>query len=223
VTTRADQRISFKQAAALIYRAASPSPDQVRRVAELVAHGELDGTTRGTTMDAVAAFMANSSIDRAAGVVKSAPHAGMRAANADHAKHREPLDRVYRETLKDYFLALIFRRKVSRASKTFQRAVLAGQIFILLLIAAAVVFTSRTVFTPLSPERAAVVRWLQETYPEHRVNQWHSPAAGGDGQVRMRVEFRYVPPGRRGVDTVRVFTVVDGQVVSVDSEIDGDE
>jgi hypothetical protein len=205
MVARTDQRISFKQAAALIYRASDPTSAQVRRVAELVALGEINGTARGTTMDDVAAYMAKATLDHRASAGAGRAPTALKKETA--ATHQEPLDRVYRETLKDYFLALIFRRKNSRASKSFQRAVLAGQFAILVMLIGAVLFTARTAFPPLAPERAAVVHWLRENNQQFRIIQWHPAVRGEDGKMRMRVEYHYVTDRRKGIDTDRIFTI----------------
>jgi hypothetical protein len=36
----------------------------------------------------------------------------------------------------------------------------------------------------------------------------------------MRVEYHYVTDRRKGIDTDRVFTIAEGKVVSVDSDVE---
>ena len=205
------RRMSVKDAAEIIFRTSQPTPEQLQRVQELLVPGELQGDSRGTTANAVADFVARSALNNAPGK----QHANARRTSH---KHDERLNRVYRESLKDYFLAVIMRRKIRNASKFFQHAVLAGQIVLLAAIVGAILASVRMVFPPTRPEHAAVVRWLDENAHRHRVVKWHPTKTGDDGKTQLWVEYHYVTPQGRGIDTRRVFTVDGDRVVSVDSE-----
>lgn len=194
-----DKRLNLREAAQVIYGVKQSTPEQIERVRALIATGELVGDSRGTTTQHVAAYLARIALLR------------QREARADAPKGE--LEGVYQETLKNFFLAVVFQRRLKGTSRTFQRAVLIGQIVSLCLIAALVFFSARTAFPPLSPERAAVHEWLEANARKPRINRWHPPQIGDDGQTRMRVEYHYVAESGKGIDTDRVFIIADGQVV----------
>lgn len=203
------QRISLREAARLIYRVQQPTPEQIERVRMHIDNRELAGDRQGTTTTSVADFLARTATAR------------QRATRPDHAaSHREAdeLDRVYHEGLKNFFLAVIFQRKLQGTSVRFQRAVVAGQIGLLVMTLALVAFSARTAFPPLSPERAAVLTWLKANEKKPRIIQWHSPAVDGHGRVRMRVQYHYVTPLGKGVDTDRMFIIQNGQVVGMETD-----
>ena len=125
---------------------------------------------------------------------------------------------MYQDTLKQYFLAVFLKRKTHDASKLFKRAVLAGQITFLCAVALLVVFTARWAFPPLSEERAAAVAWLEANTDRYRIVQFHPTSYDENGNAQLWIEYHYSTPQGRGVDTKRVFTVANGQVIAVDSE-----
>lgn len=210
MTAQADRRISFRRAAEMIYRTSKPTPQQIQRVAELTAQGELSGDSRGTTADAVAAFITKISLQKqgSGGVARPGPR-GQR--QSDQMQH------VYQETLKQYFLAVLLRRKVHNATRAFRRAVLAGQIALLAAVGLFVLLSIRTMFPPMSPERTAAVNWIEENTERHRIIKFHPTEFDNDGKAKLWVEYHYTTPQGRSVDTRREFTVAGGKVVSVNS------
>jgi len=209
--SQADKRLNIKRAAGLIFRTAKPTAEQMQRVAEWIAQGELAGDSRGTTAAAVADFIARSALDRR--------NSGSRAAAARRhsAAHAEEMHDLYRQTLKQYFLAVLLRRKVHHASKRFRRAVLAGQIGLLLASLLLILASFRTFFPPLAPERAAVVEWLEANVEDYRLIKFHPTKYDENGNARVWVEYHYRTPQGRGVDTRRGFTIAGDRVVAVDS------
>jgi hypothetical protein len=194
-----DKHLSLREAAQVIYRAQQPTPEQIERVRTHIASGELEGDSRGTSTAHVAAYLARIALLRQRDARRDAPTG--------------EIEHVYQETLKNYFLAIVFQRRVKGASRRFQRAVLGGQIALLGLILIAALFSVRTAFPPLTPERAAVLQWLDANARKPRVNRWHPPQVGDDGQLRMRVEYHYVSESGRGIDTDRVFVIAGNEVV----------
>jgi hypothetical protein len=203
------QRLSLRDAARLIYRVERPTPEQIERVRQHILQRELVGDQRGTTSTAVADFLARAATARQRDARRDAPTDGRQV---------EQLDHVYHETLKSYFLTIIFRRKMRGTSIRFQRAVVVGQVLLLCFALLTIIFCVRAAFPPLAPERAAVLAWLETHAPKSRINQWHPPSVDEEGQTRMRVEYHYTTDRGKGVDTDRVFVISGGQVVGVQSE-----
>jgi hypothetical protein len=157
----------------------------------------------------VADFLARMATARQRGARRDAPISG---------GARQTLDRVYHESLKDFFLAVIFRRRVQGASRRFQHAVMATQALVVCLVVGLVIYSARAAFPPLSPERAAVLEWLKTNTVKSRINHWHDPTIDEEGRTRIRVEYHYTTERGKGVDTDRLFVIADGAVVSVESE-----
>jgi hypothetical protein len=209
MSAQSDRRLSIREAAQLIYRVAQPSPQQIDRVRQHITRQELQGDARGTTTAAVADFLARTATLRQRDARRDAPISGRRA---------QDLDAVYHESLKDFFLAVIFRRKTHGASLRFQRAVVAAQGLVVVGVLTLVIFSARAAFPPLAPERAAVKAWLEANTIKPRVQRWHRPTHDDQGQTLLRVEYRYVTERGKGIDTDRMFVIADGQVVGVRTE-----
>ena len=206
-----ESRISVRRAAEVIFRTGRPNSQQIERVTELIAAGELSGDSRGTSLAAVADFVSRSSIQR------------QRAENGQAERSRqqrehEDTHKVYQESLKDYFLAVFLRRKRHRASKRFQRAVVGGQILVVFVIAVFVLFSMRALFPPQTPERKAAISWLEENTDRYRIIKFHPTTQDDTGRKRLWVEYHYTTPQGRGIDTRRLFTIEGNHVVAVDTE-----
>ena len=113
---------------------------------------------------------------------------------------------------------MFVRRKVHNASRMFRRAVLGGQIAFLVGLLVVILFGVRMMFPPLSPERAAAVSWLEENTERYRIIKFHPTTVDETGKSRLWVEYHYTTPQGRGIDTRRIFTVVENRVIAVDSE-----
>ncbi len=203
-----EKRLSFREAAKLIYRVEQPSAAQVERVRQHVVNKELAGDKRGTWGASVAEFLARSAIQQQREARRDMPPVGHRDPRLDVAA-------VYQETLKSYFVAVLFRRRQRHAGKRFERAVQIGQGALLLGILTLGIFSIRRSFPPLSPERAAVLRWLDKQTSQARIKSWHTPAPDDDGSVRLRVEYHYVTARGKGIDTDRIFVIAGGEVIRV--------
>jgi hypothetical protein len=191
--------ITAREAASIIYNTPNPTSEQVGRVGLRIVRGVLRGSGKGdgtTTRAAVAEYLA--------------AQATPRGAKTDEDRQ---LSSAYRGVLKDYFLAVVARRKMTHRSKGFAEAVLIGQIFLLLAAAAALWFGSRLVVEGIAPEHAAVHRWLDENVPSyHKVEQWgpvHPDEERGGNSLRVRYAYRESDGGKI-ITTERLFNIRDG-------------
>ncbi len=124
---------------------------------------------------------------------------------------------VYHDILKEYFQALILRRRTRHTTRRFGRAVLAGQVGLLLVFVAAVAGSVKPLFSNSPPEQAAIQQWLGEHAPGYKVTKWYPPEPDGEG-VRVRVQYRYRTRQGKGIHTDRLFVIEDNHVTRVDSE-----
>jgi len=237
----ADRRLSPLEAARIIYGTERPTPQQVERVRSRIRLGFLarspqrSGSCPSTTAGAVAEYLAGQTYlrereaaeSKAAGRVAAGagtPGPGqrrMRGAMHPPSSRGSELVGAYHTILRDYFQALVLRRHRRRASRRFRRAVLAGQIASLLLLIAAVVLSVRPLFVEavLTPERAAVVEWLESESPQHKILRWFPAEPDPEGAgLWVRVQYRYVTPRGDTVHTDRRFLVQHGRVGSVESD-----
>jgi hypothetical protein len=227
-----DHVLTIREAAALIYRTKQPTELQMGRVVERMKAGALRGqksASRGwaTTASCVAEYMAEQACLRQnasrgdSHIRRASLQAGDKRLAATPYAAAEPLQMMYREILKQYFLALIFRRCRRNMTKTFRRSVLAGQVVILVLsvalLGSLMPSACHAVLRRRPPECAAVERWLADNQRAFSVTRWHSVMPAGESQVAVRVEYAYTSEGGKVVDTDRVFTVKDGQVTGVSS------
>lgn len=205
------QRLSFREAAELIYQTKQPTEAQLDKIAYKLARGALKGSSRGrwVTAESVVAYIAaKAEQQRLAG----RPQPQRRSATAATlSEGRKVLPPIYRRGLQDYMAAVLRRRRFEDASKGFQRAVLAGQFGLVLFPLVALVGIYLTAFAP-PPERVAVERWLEREAGDFQVIEWFPPRADEEDRVLQRVKYRYFTPNRKAILTDRMF-VVEGEVV----------
>jgi len=233
-----DTPISVVEAARTLFRSATPSDDQILRVCRLLRAGALRPKQRAgsplewtTTPAALADFMASSVVQRAQ---RSEPldrsllaHSedvpiqpeGMPCSGAA-ANDWPELSGVYREIWRDYFLAMLLRRRTDRYGTTFKRAVVLGQAVALLAIVSLFVTAltgMRALYVP--SERAAILHMIDKTTDEFAVTQWHTavPAPQGDAEL-IRVEYRYRNGSKRWIHTDRTFLVTEDTVFELESD-----
>jgi len=206
MSVASDRPVSLHHAARVLFRARQPNANQVEQVARLMKSGALPADCRAnrerwtTTEAALADFMANSQLTRQA----TATGAG------------EELRPVYRGILRDYFLAVMLRRRLAGRSVAFRRAVVAGQAVVFLLLfglagGSALKIRSR-VTSP--PERQAVEAWIAERTDAYAVERWApTQRAPGSGGLLVEAAYRYRKDSPRWVHTQRRFLVA-GQAVT---------
>lgn len=208
-----DKVITAVDAARRIYNTTAPSAEQVGRVVQKLAAGSLKRSDNGgptTTIASVAEYLARREEARS-----QAP--GRRNANdLQAAAHRGVAGNVYRGLLKDYFLAVVLRRRAAHRSGGFQQAVLATQ-FLLLIVCSCLLYVGATrawQFGHLPPDHAAIHSWLKTKFDESRVKTIrpdpHRPGA-------YRTQYSYQVNGRI-IQSEASITVRGGQVTGVSSE-----
>jgi hypothetical protein len=214
--------ISVLEAARIIY-GRKPTAEQMAKVLHKLQRGELRGTRRlgrwATTTEDVADYLAKLTMHqehqlaqrRAASL---APQRTKLAAEQSLRMHD-----AYQYVLRDYFLALIFRRRARKTTKYFQRAVLGGQVLCLALIAAVVVSAIRPLMpAEPAPEHRAIQSWIQNNVGTPTITRWFPPQANPQGAGKLvRVQFSYFRHGRKKIDSDLLFLLDQQQIVGVES------
>lgn len=125
---------------------------------------------------------------------------------------------VYRGIWRDYFLAVMLRKRIAHRSVSFHRAVLAGQVVVLLSIVVLVLGVSHS-FERTPPERIAIKRYLAAQTDSHFVERWFPSQAAESGEgLLVEVEYRYTKESTRAIHTRRTFRVLGDDVSEVSDE-----
>lgn len=205
--------LSAVEAARRIYDTPQPSEEQVGRVVEKIRSGVLKRSERGgwtTTIGAVADYLARNETAK--------------AATRHHQDHRhepspqpssEPVSDLYQSLLKDYFLAVLLRRKASHRSTAFQQVVIASQLVILgLSLFTIVMFTTYALKKPLVPPQHRIVEaWLDQHFEDVDLQRVQ---AVDDAKNIFSADFSYRVNKRR-IDSHLKFTLRGDLVVDVNS------
>ena len=210
--------VSTRTAAQIVFSTDRPTASQIRRVEERLQRGVLRGVRAGngcwrTTTGHIAEFLATEALRR---------QLASGAANTKRAKQQQnsQLEEAYGEVLKDYFLAIIFRRRARRDSKWFSGAVVAGQIVLLLLMVTATATSFQFFLGDSPPEHALIENWIEQDAGGFAVVKWHDAVPDPHGQgIAVRVQYRYFTAGGKPIDTDRVFAIHHNQIVRVDCEL----
>lgn len=216
-----EKTISLVQAARLLYRTKAPSGEQIDRVLELMRSGELSAHDGGknpqrwtTTNVAIADYLATKRVRRNRdGKPVAAEDAVPVSRGQLAAKAKNEMNLVYHGIWRDYFLALMWRRRIAHRGVAFRRAVVAGQVVMLLALAGiflSAIFAIRgRIIAPA--EHQAVARWIEANTDDFAIQKWHPTQATADGQVlNLTVEYRYRKDSPRWIHTKRTFAVTDG-------------
>jgi hypothetical protein len=213
-----DRAISLVEAARLIFRTSTPNDKQVHRVYELMKAGALavrdhaGPPLKWTTSEAaLAEFLASRREARA-----NRQQPGQRHADDGEA---DKLRVVYRNIWRDYFLAVMLRKRMEHRSRAFQHSVVVGQVLLLVALVGLMLGGMRWTFIPLPPERAPIERLIAETTDDYAIERWHpaEPTADGNGSS-VRLEYRYLKESKRWVHTDRRFRVVGAQAEELPGE-----
>jgi hypothetical protein len=213
-------RLTAEDAARAIYGTQEPDFRQVGQVRAMILRGVIRGSEDGrwTTADAVAEYLASANLRRLSAETQRRASDGETPSQRGSSLQRQ-YRTDYRAALKDYFLAVIYRRDRRRYSRPFQRAVVAGQ---LVLLAGMVALIALAYFSLLPtaepPELAAVRAWLEDNTTRYSILQWRAPqpAAEGEGSS-IRVIYEYAQGSPKTIRTDRTFVIEGGRVVSVES------
>lgn len=239
----ADRPLTATQAAAMIYRTAAPSAEQIRKVRHKLASGQLRTGPAGpgsTTAEAVAEYLARWRMQEAENKTRtsstttapsprplSAPtRPSSRSGQADGVVERR-LSLHYRLVLKDYFLSVISPPWNAVAGEApFVRAVRAGQAVFLLCVTLGLIGAVWGVARSMVvPEHRAVEAWLSQNVPRATVLEWVATqpttptAAAGEPGTLVRVRYRYFQ-GAHGINTERTFIVRGGVATLTQSNDD---
>jgi len=208
----------------LIFRTKSPSEAQVARVQKLMKSGLLleckcvgPPAQWTTTAGAIADYLARESLKRQAEKQTITDSSSVPVPSIFEDRVYEPEDAaqlksLYKGIWSDYFLTVFMQRKTVNHSGTFKRAVLAGQVIVLLIMVIAMISVVNFSMESVPPERVVVERWIAENTDEYTIQTWFppQPAASGEG-VLMRVKYSYKSGGSKVIYTDRNFLIVDDQ------------
>jgi len=224
MTPHRGHMLGAEEAARIIYATGEPTALQVYRVKKRLKSGVLKGRCDSegqwtTTPAWVAEYMAAQACRSQRSDERSGESpAGSPASRSGDAQLRP----IYVEALQQYFLAVIFRRRLRSTSRHFRQLVLVGQAAILCLLLGAAVTAFRSLGAG-HPERAAVQRWLEANVDRCIIEEWLPTVAHADGEgVLVRVRYRYSAGRERMVHTEQTFLVGADQVrrVVLDDEDD---
>jgi hypothetical protein len=221
--------LSPVEAARRLYNTPSPTAEQVGRVVKKIEAGTLARSERGgitTTLQAVADYLARRETHRQQGgrpaAGKSEPVGSPSQSKHSVARHQgddgESFSHMYRNLLKDYFLAVLLRRKATHRSQAFQWAVLGSQGMMLAaaIALAAIVSIGAIRATILPPEHRAIHEWVSGRHDDVKITNI-APLTQPPGGYR--VEYNYLVPGKKRIHTRMILTLKDHQVVNFTSEL----
>jgi hypothetical protein len=183
-----------------------------------------------TTPSALAEFLAQSAVQRTEALSRAAKTSSEDVENpgedasqsevrvaATIANNWGELSGVYREIWRDYFLAMLLRRRTVRHGAKFQRAVVIGQAVALIAIVSMFV----TAVLGMSALRApagnkAILRQIDAATDDYSITRWHAavPHPVGEGEL-VSVEYRYRKQSNRWIHTQRTFHVTGETAVEV--------
>jgi hypothetical protein len=205
IMATAERVLNADQAARMLYRTSSPTPDQVEKIKQKIERGVLRRSQRGgctTTTAGIAEYMARYTIA-----------AGQSDPRKRSLEVAEP--ETYRAVLQDCFLAVLLQRTHRKRSSFFNAVVVTLQIALVILPLVILYGTYQGSLRALikSPERAAVESWLSQEYDAFEIESF-APQATADEQV-VRVKFWYANQGQKRIQSLRLFTVHGDRVTHV--------
>ncbi len=194
--------LSADEAARIIYNTHRPTPQQVGQVRLRLVRGHLKSGPSGgttTTAAAIAEYMTTVQV----------------------AKQPKPCDSgelsgLYRDLFRDYFMAVVTRRRIGNRSPLFLHAVLAGQIATLATVLIALALIVRSTINPESPEQKLVRAWIEQQHGSVTFHVWFPPfPLEGQAATQLRVQFTYRTSNRKSIRTDRTYQISHGQVSEV--------
>lgn len=207
--------LSAVEAARRVYNTPSPTAEQVGRIVQKIEAGTLARGPRGgisTTAEAVANYMARKE------AAQSRIHRGVDGHKevVKFQRADDPLPTLYKGLLKDYFLAVVLRRKVSNRSGLFHGTVIATQCLLLVgMVALIWLATDLAIQGGLpSTEERAVQTWLDERYQRVEVQ---SVKVISRAPLRVFARYSYFTNSRR-IESQRYFTLEGERVVQTSSD-----
>ncbi len=227
-----NRELSIVEVARLFYHTASPSDEQIQRVYKRMKSGAIPVHDYGrepiewtTTEEAFAEFLAAQML-KPRGASKRilprderAPRASASAPSAHRAHEAKRFRSVYYSMSREYFLAVLLRRRMAHRSAAFRRAGLAGQIAMLAAIVGMTVASLRVALRPKLPEQVAIEGWIDQHTDRHQIVRWYptEPDTDRDGVI-VEVEYRYSKDSPRMITTRRGFRVVGDEVQEISTD-----
>jgi len=222
-----DKQVPLIEAARTLYRTRAPSDKQVFRVIQLMKSGAIPTKHQGktplkwtTTEAALADYMARRQLKRSDARRKSgAKPVGECQENSATTRHHEDaanLEHVYRNIWRDYFLAVMLRRRMTHRSAGFRRAVVAGQCAVLMAVLVGVFGSVQSLAYRTPAERQAVIHWIEAHTDAFSVKSWQPTQLHPEGPgMIVEVKYRYQKESRRWIHTDRTFHVIGGHVTEL--------
>lgn len=224
-----NRELSIVEVARLIHHTASPSDEQIQRVYKRMKSGALPVHDYGrepiewtTTEEALAEFLAAQMLKprgESNRILLRGERASASAPSAHRAHEAKRFRSVYYSMSREYFLAVLLRRRMAHRSAAFRRAVLAGQVTVLAVIVGLSVASFRFSLRPRLPEQAAIEGWIDQHTDRHQIVRWHPAEQDTDRDgVIVEVEYRYSKDSPRMITTRRVFCVVGDEVQEISTD-----
>jgi hypothetical protein len=212
--------LSAVEAARRIYNTPAPTPEQVGRTVEKIELGHLTRSPKGgttTTALAIAEYLARRAAHNAA-----RGRGGSRSWPADletpvSVSSPATFAGFYRELLKDYFLAVVMRRRITHRSLAFQRFAVGSQVALLVMAVAllAGISTAAVRSRLVPPDHRTVKAWVAAKHADAKIHAIHKLEAPAGS---YRVNFQYGSGGKQ-VQSSLILTLDGPQVVDVNSEL----
>jgi hypothetical protein len=208
--------LSAVEAARRIYNTTSPTAEQVGRVVQKIEQGRLARSAKGgptTTAESVAEYLTRKETAQARQHRGQAGLSGKLPPPASLSHLYDPLQPLYKGLLRDYFLAVVLRRKIGHRSKAFHSSVIATQCLLLVGLVGLIWFaTDRAVkgrFVP--PEERAVKAWLDQHFEKV---QLQSVELTSREPMRVRARYSYFVNDRK-INSEQQFALEGGQVTRI--------
>lgn len=213
----ARRTISIVEAARVIYHTREPDEKQLRSVYQRMKAGVLPVRDYGnaplewtTTEQDLADFLAKQLTRQEQGRLP--------IQSARQARESRQVRAVYQSMWRDYFLAVLLRRRMRHRSSKFHRAVVVGQVVLFVTLLAVTLSTIRIWTAGPPAEQVAIERWISENTDRHQIVRWHPTTDAPDGRgVMVEVEYRYAKDSPRTIQTRRFFQVENDQAREVEA------
>lgn len=225
MATERGRTLTPREVAEIWFGTRSPSADQMRKVYAKMKSGvlplnnpEAPPAHWTTNEQALARYLASRRTTKESAQHEKGKRIGPAAGPPTpptlfvHRSDKDLRD-AYATVWQSYFLAVIGRRQNRYATRNFQRAVIAGQVTAVLVIALLVAQACVTWWYPHPLEQRLIEAHLSTHYRWHHVERWYTPEIDDQGHRVVRVEYRYRDgDSHQTISTDRVFIVTDDEV-----------
>lgn len=201
-----DRELTAHDAAATLFGVEQVTERQLNQVRLMIAKRILKPFRNGTlttSASEVARYLARQDLDLAA----------IRATDRDE-DHRS-VAKTYQQFAMDYFLAVTLRKRRSSNHRFFDRAVVTGQIVLLIGIALAFLQLAIGFKTKLGGDHAAIRQYLSTKHTNFEVTNITKTLANSSSNspAMVRVRYRYFTPKGKSIESERYLALSQGRVV----------